>query len=232
MNTTANLYREMTAPDGRLLIVRVDEHHDHTAVTVVSHMNTSLDRAMPHQEADAYLAFLEQEWATGIQMWLLEEQAGILTTVSAALDRFETAMVAELNTVLDATDARLEAGAEAQREKAGVADIMADTKQAGGWTGARTAAKNNTLGRQIRPTKTNVHVKPPTPAQLDRMRRHHNGRVTAGDGQSWLLLDGIVQRGLADRNTVEYWPGTNKIRAVRLNQRGWTAIGQHEQVAA
>ncbi len=117
---------------------------------------------------------------------------------------------------------------------AAVAEVMAGAKQTGGWNGARKRAQQavTPIGRKVRPTRTRVHCKPPTPAQYHRMRQHRDGVVTCGHGQPWTLLEGIVQRGHADEASITYWPGTLKIRSVRLNTRGLEYVGQNEPVAA
>jgi hypothetical protein len=53
-------------------------------------------------------------------------------------------------------------------------------------------------GRLVHPTRSNVHLKPPTPAELDRIRQHHNGIVTTAPGQPWTLLRAIVRRQLVE----------------------------------
>lgn len=227
MHTTATTeYRDMTAPGGRhVLHLRVDRHHDHTAVTVIIPMDTSLDRAFPTQaETDAYLAFLTDQVSSNTPLWQIEHNAGVLTSTSAALDHIDVDLIAAVNEVMD--QAAADTIAQRQQEQAAVADIVDGPRD--GWRRMRAEI----AVRQIRPTRTNVHTQMPTPAQLDRMRAHHNGVVTVDQGQPWTLLDAIVQRGHADPTSIVYWPGTQKIRSVRLNGRGWAAIGQQpEQVA-
>lgn len=190
-------------------------HHD-----ILNRTFTNLD------EGRAYLRFLKAEVSAGTPLWLIVERAGAWTSAAAVVDDAEQALIDAINATLDERHAQ--DSAKLADQQARVADIVNGPRT--GWNAARNAA-NNTAGRRIRPTRTNVHTQPPTPAQLDRMHQHRNGVVTAGDRQSWTVLRGIVDRGHATVHA--YWPGTRKIRSVRLNRRGWQAIGQYNgQVAA
>lgn len=216
-----NIYRAPAADGTRaLLLVVLLQVIDGTAISLTFTHHSILNRQLPIAEARGYLAFLKAEAAAGTQMWLLIERAGMWTSAAAVADQAEQDMIDGIAANLDHTEQRL-------NETVDVSDILDGITRTGGWRGARKANQP-----RIRPTRTNTHLKPPTPAQLDRMRQHHNGVVTCGYGQPWTLLDGIVQRGHADRASVMYWPGTRKIRSVRLNGRGWAAIGQTGQVAA
>ena len=66
-------------------------------------------------------------------------------------------------------------------------------------------------------TKTRVSSQPRTPAQLDRIRQHQAGIVTRAPGQPWVLLKGLVDRGLGQPHEVA---GRHAIVSVRLNHRG------------
>jgi hypothetical protein len=155
-------------------------------------------------------------------IWQIEAQVSCLIDAAQAAGGADAELADAILATLD--ERRVQDAAKLDAEQAAVADIVNGPRD--GWHRARTEA------RRIRPTRGRVHTLPPTPAQLDRMRAHHNGIVTVDQGQPWKLLDGIVQRGHADPTSIVYWPGTQKIRSVRLNARGWNAIGQQNGVAA
>jgi hypothetical protein len=209
-------YRDMIAPDGRhVLHLRVDRHHDHTAILVVTPMDTSLDRAFPTTaEADTYLGFLNEQVAGNVPLWQIEHNAGVLTSTSAALDHIDHELIDAVNEAMDQADLDRQAATE-QRVAA-----------------EQAAIRGIVPAHPVTPTRSRVHTQQPTPAELARMRAHHNGRVVCDQGQPWTLLRGIVRRRYADPNRVEYWPGTRKIRAVWLNQRGWAAIGDIQERVA
>jgi hypothetical protein len=153
-------------------------------------------------------------------IWKIEAQVSCLIDAAQAAGGVDAELADAILATLDERHAQ--DAAKLNAEQAAVADIVNGRRT---WTAFRQAT------RPVRPTRSRVHTQPPTPAQLDRMRRHRNGIVTVGDGQSWRLLDGIVQRGCGTVHA--YHPGTQKIRSVRLNRRGWNAINeQPEQVAA
>lgn len=195
---------------------------------------SALSATYPHAQRDAAKAWyrtIRDAALAHTPIWKIEAQASCLIDAAQAAGGADAELAADINAVLDQAAADMRAEHEA--EQAAVADIMADTKRTGGWTGARTAAKNTHLyPRRIRPSRTNRHAKPPTPAQADRIRQHRNGVVTCADGQPWTLLDGIVQRGLADPASISYRPGTRQIASVRLNARGYAYASRSEQVAA
>lgn len=73
------------------------------------------------------------------------------------------------------------------------------------------------------PTRTNVHRKPLTPAELDLIRQHVNGVVKTKPGQSWTVLRAIVRRGYGE----PIYKGSSRIiGSVRLNARGLVAAEQ------
>lgn len=131
-------YRDMTAPDGRhVLTIRVDRHHDHTAILVVTPMDTSLDRAFPTTaEADAYLAFLAEQVSGNVPLWQIEHNAGVLTSTSAALDHIDIELIDAVNEAMDQVDA--ERAAQREIEQAAVADIVNGPRD--GWHRYRQAA--------------------------------------------------------------------------------------------
>jgi hypothetical protein len=218
-------HMDITRRNGAVLFtILVSLFHD--GVSLVFDNHNILNRSFTNlAEGRAYLRFLKAEAAAGTPLWLIVERAGAWTSAAAVVDDTEQALIDAINATLNEAHAELAANTAAQQAR--VAGIVNGPRA--GWNAARNAA-NNTASRRIRPTRTNVHCQAPTPPQLDRMRQHSNGIVTVGDGQNWRLLDGIVQRGCAE--VYAYWPGTRKIRAVRLNGRGWQAIGQQTEVAA
>ncbi|GAA0493945.1 hypothetical protein Ade02nite_20910 [Paractinoplanes deccanensis] len=82
---------------------------------------------------------------------------------------------------------------------------------------------------RVQPTRSRVHTKPLTAAELARVRAHRNGVVTLLPGQPWTMLRAIVRRGYADQPD-GHRPG-QKYTQIRLNARGLAAI-ENEEVAA
>lgn len=222
-----NIYR---APDSdglrALLLVVLLQVIDGTAISLTFANHSILNRLLPEAEARAYLEFLKAEAAAGTGMHLLIERAGMFTSAMAAADDAEQDLIDRLNASLDQDHADLTARMSAQVEQ--VADIVTGPRT--GWTGIRTAAKNQALGfRRIRPTRTGVHVKPLTGPMLDLIRNHRAGVVTTRPGQSWTVLRGIVERGYGKP---VYRPGTRIITAARLNERGLAVAKTSEEIAA
>ena len=221
--TATEPYIQMQAPDGRLYVIRVDRHHDHTTITVVSHMHTTLDRAFPGDaEADAYLAFLQAEVEAGSQTWLIEERAAVLTSASAALDTIDAELVDSLNADMDERAAQR--AEQRAAEQAAVARILATTPD------HRVERRNARTANAavFRPTKGNVHARPLTPAMRSLAAQHRGGIVRLRAGTDWRLLRGIVARG---HGTVHEADGY-RITAVRLNARGMAVAEQQGQAAA
>lgn len=105
------------------LNIRIDMHTDGVAITVDHH--ATLNRALPVEQARTYLEFLRDEAKAGKPLWLIEAQAGVLT--SAVLDDAERAMV-------DGIRAHLE---QATPKPVDVSDILADAPTCGGWNAFR-----------------------------------------------------------------------------------------------
>jgi hypothetical protein len=78
------------------------------------------------------------------------------------------------------------------------------------------------------PTRTNVHLKPLTAAELDLIRQHRGGEVTTRPGQPWLMLRAIVRRGFGE----PVYRRGRRIVAVQLNQRGLAAADEQAGAAA
>lgn len=78
------------------------------------------------------------------------------------------------------------------------------------------------------PTRTRVHTKPLTPAELDLIRSHTGGVVRCKPGQSWLMLRAIHRR---IGGHITYRPGTRIISSLTLNAAG-LALAETTGVAA
>jgi hypothetical protein len=145
----------------------------------------------------------------------------------AATGRTAEQIAEAINAEVDAHHA--EVTAAHNQAVATVAEVMAGTTQTGGWYGARKAAQQTaTPSRTVHPTRTRVHCKPATPAELDLIRAHRNGVVTTRPGQSWTILRAIARRGLGEPT---YRPGTRIIASLTLNARGYALAGQQEVAA-
>ncbi|GGN39057.1 hypothetical protein FHR83_006806 [Actinoplanes campanulatus] len=187
---------------------------------------SALSATYPHAqraEAIAWYRTIRDAALARTPIWQIEAQVACLIAAAQAAGGADAELAADINAVLDQATATMRA--ELAADQAAVADIMADSKRTGGWTGARTNAKNAALHpeRRIRPTRTNVHVKPLTPAMLDLICHHRNGVVTTRPGQSWTVLRGIYERV---GGTPTYRPGTRIIASLRLNERGLSAADQ------
>lgn len=207
-----NTTMDITRPSGAVLFtILVSLFTDGVSLTFTGH--PILNRSFRNlAEGRAYLRYLKAEAAANTPLWLIVERAGAWTSAMAVADHAEQQLIDDIRATVDG----------AIRDTA--AERPAVSVQPTNWHRMRA---------EIATTRTRVHTQPPTDAELARMRAHHNGRVTCDQGQPWTLLRGIVRRRYADPDTVEYVPGTRKIRAVWLNQRGWAAIGQQpERVAA
>lgn len=77
---------------------RTDHHHDGVTITV-AHSDALSRDFHTTQEADTYLAFLEQQVAEGHTLWQIEQAAGVLTSAAAAIDEL-TADLAETAEVI------------------------------------------------------------------------------------------------------------------------------------
>jgi hypothetical protein len=202
-------YRDMTAPDGRhVLHLRVDRHHTHTAVTVITPMDTSLDRAFPTTaETDAYLAFLDEQVASNTPLWQIEHNAGVLTSTVAALDSIDVELIAAVNEVMDRAAA--DTIAEREQERASVADIVNGPRD--GWHRMRQATTRT--GR-------------PTSQPMDRILDSAvNGYIPRGRSATSRQLVALADRG----KVVLDWQTRNRERQIA---GAWIAGQQPEQVAA
>ncbi len=168
-------------------------------------------------QARAYLQFLKDEAAAGTELWLIIERAGAWTSAQAAADQAEADMLDGIAANLDARTAQLDA--DTAREQAAVADIV---------NGPRTWNTLRQQYRPVRPTRTNTHLKPLTPAMRNLAAQHRDGVVRLPAGCDWRVLAGIADRGHGQ--VVE--KRGYKVTAVRLNGRGFTAINQPQESAA
>ena len=220
MTVTATITRDFGA-----LTITTWTDHDGISIQVFSGPTrlAALSATFLHTEREAAITWyrtIRDAALARTPIWLIEAQVSALIDAAQAVAGADAELAADINATLDAAQAELTAAHE--QEQAAVADILADLPTTGGWNALRQQY------RPVRPTKTNTHVQPLTAAMLARMRRHHNGIVTCAPGQPWTLLDGIVQRG---HGTVHTRYG-RKVTAVRLNQRGWAAIGEQAGAAA
>lgn len=212
-STEMNLY----GPDmqtgergGRVLHVVIHHHGTHIGLVFTDHGN--LNRALPVDEARAYLADIKREAKSGTAVWAIEQLAGAWTSAAAIVDAAEQDMVTGINATLDA----------AQPKPIDVSDILADMPRAGSWNALKQANRRDY-------SRTRVSSKEPTAAELDRIRAHRDGIVTTAPGQPWTLLRAIVRRELGDIHEVH---GRHVIASVRLNARGMALVGEHIGEAA
>ncbi|MGX6604800.1 hypothetical protein ACWKSP_22130 [Micromonosporaceae bacterium Da 78-11] len=224
LNVDETTYLDCHSPTGaRVLNIRIDRHWDGIAV-IVNSGRTTLDRQFPTlDEANAYLDFLDQAVTAGQPVWQIEAGAGALTSAAAVLAD-EAELIDSLNTDLDAADQARRV--EADRLSTAVAEIVADADP--NWRAnlrkqvIADAAQRNTLATFV-PTRTRVHLKPLTPAELDLIRNHQQGTVRCHPGQAWTVLRAIVRRGYG---APVYGTG-RRIVAVELNGRGLNAAQQN-----
>lgn len=203
-----------TADGSLVLTVQVDRHHEGVSITALHH--PALDRTFTNDRLDegrTYLQFLYDEARKGTQVFLIEAQAGALTSAAAVLDQAEQDMV-------DGVNANLGRMTAPQPSTVDVSDILANPGPS--FADLKRNARNDY-------SRTRVGSQPPTAPQLDRMRQHVGGVVTTAQGQSWTLLKGIVDRGLGMAHEVH---GSYVIRSVKLNRRGMAYVEQGLEVAA
>jgi hypothetical protein len=205
---TETTHHDMHAPDGRrVLHLRVDRHHDHTAITVVTPFDTTLDRAMPDAEADAYLAFLATEVESGTRLWMLEQRAGAWTSAMAVADQAEQDLIDAVNATLDQAAADLTAHHAA--EQARVADIVNGPRN--GWNALRQAH-----------TRTGK----PTSEPMDRiLNTARDGYIPRGQDATSVQLIALHKRG----KVVLDWQTRNGRRRIA---GAWIAGQQPTEVAA
>ena len=127
--------------------------------------------------------------------------------------------LAEAKRIIDGINANLDA---MQPQPVDVSDIVDAMPDGGSWNALRQANRRDF-------TKSRVSSQEPTPAELDRIRAHVNGVVTAAPGQPWTLLRAIVRRGLAVEHEAY---GRHVLKSVRLNARGMAYVEQGSEVAA
>ena len=168
-------------------------------VFTAGHRNSTLSAVYPHAEREAaktWYRTIRDHGTAGTHVRLIE--AAVADLITPAVD--DADLIAAINTTMDTT----------RPQVVDVSDIMATTPAGGAWNALRQNGRHDF-------SRTRVGTQDPTPAQLDRMRQHVDGVVTRAPGQSWLLLRGIVDRGLADPNGTT---GRRILTSVRLNTRG------------
>ena len=207
MQTTSTTpeYRDMTAPDGRhVLAIRIDRHHTHTAVTVITPMDADLNRSFPTEaEADAYLTFLNGQVAENTPLWQIEHNAAVLTSTSAALDHIDVELIVAVNAAIDG---RIAATVAAQPD---VADIVNSPRD--GWRTFRQAA-----------TRTGK----PTSQPMDRILDSAvDGYIPRSQDATSVQLIALHKRG----KVVLDW---QQVRGTRRIVGAWLAGQQPAEVAA
>jgi hypothetical protein len=191
------------------LNIRIDRHDEGVTITVTHH--DILNRQFTNlTEGRGYLALLRDHATAGTPMWLIEAAAGAWTS-AAVVDQADKELIASINATMDAM----------QPEPVDVSDIV----EGDGYQAERRKAREQAARFA---TRSQVHLQPPTEAELDRIRQHRNGIVTTAPGQPWTLLRAIHRRGLGDIHEVH---GRHVIASVRLNARG-LALVESGSVAA
>jgi hypothetical protein len=217
--------------------VTVQTWTDHEGISInvftAGHRNSGLSATYLHDDREGAIAWyrtVRDAALDGQPVWLIEASVSALIDAAQATGA-DAELITAINATMDAADSRK---VESARLNADVQTITADADP--NWRSnlrrevVQAAKQTNQPkeGRLVHPTRSNVHLKPPTPAELDRIRQHHNGIVTTAPGQPWTLLRAIVRRGLAVEHEVH---GRYVIASIRLNARGMALAGQG-QVAA
>jgi hypothetical protein len=173
--------------------------------------NSALSATFLHTDrtqAEAWFTHIRAAARAGQPVWQIEAGISALIDAAQATGGADADLAASINATLDA----------AERKPVDVSDIL-DTP-AESWDAFRRNTRRDF-------SRTRVSSQPPTPAQLDRIRQHHDGIVTRASGQPWLLLQGIVDRrlGVAHEQTGQ------RVTSVRLNSRG-LALAEQKELAA
>jgi hypothetical protein len=180
-STEMNLYGPDTQTGergGRVLHVVIHHFGAHIGLLFTDH--GSLNRALPVDEARAYLADIQREAKSGTAVWAIEQLAWAWTSVAAIVDQAEQDMVTGINAAMDA----------AQPTPIDVSDILAEREPT--FTDLKRNARRDF-------TRTRVGSKPPTEAELDRIRAAHRNNdgtltVTRAPGQPWTVLKALHAR--------------------------------------
>lgn len=217
MNTTA----PVTEQFGPLTVITWKDAHGisinvHTAGTRNSALSATYRHA-DRAQAKTWYRTIRDAALAGTPVWLIEAQVSALIDAVQAVGP-DAKLAAAVNATMDAVQADLEA--DTARQQAAVADIVNGPRT--GWRNLRHEF------RQVRPTRTNTHVQPLTPAMRRLARQHNNGIVRLPAGTDWRILAGIADRG---HGTVHEARGY-RVTAVRLNQRGLAVAAQTEERAA
>jgi hypothetical protein len=211
-------YMNITDAHGVLLfVVLVQLFTDHVSLVFTHH--PVLNRAMPTRDGADYLRMVIREAKAGTPVWQIEDRAGHWTTAQAVADQAEQDMYDGINANLDQTQARLDDATVEARQIA--ADTKASIARTGGWNALRHQY------RPVRPTRTNTHLNPLTPAMRNLAAQHRDGVVRLPAGCDWRVLAGIADRGHAEVIEKRGY----KVTAVRLNGRGLNAITEASGVA-
>lgn len=214
--------------------VTVQTWTDHEGISInvftAGRRNSGLSATYLHDDREGAIAWyrtVRDAALDGQPVWLIEASVSALIDATQATGA-DAELIAAVNATMDAAvDSRK---VESTRLNADVQAITADADP--NWRAnlraqiAQAAKARNTPADF---TRTRVHCKPPTTAELDRIRAHRNGIVTTAPGQPWTLLRAIVRRQLGEVHEVH---GRNVIASVRLNARGMALAEQNTEIAA
>jgi hypothetical protein len=216
------------SPDRITVTMKTVIDHQGIAITTTAggSYNSLLSRTFTHDQVAAarvFYAHIRDCAIAGKGTWQIEAEIAALIEMEQAVD--VEAIAEAINAEVDARHA--ETIAVHNQTVAVVAEVMGDGQ---GWTRYRKAAQQTaTPSRAVHPTRTRVHCKPATAAELDLIRNHLGGVVRARPGQSWTILRAIARRGLGEP---VYRPGTRIIASLTLNARGLALTGVPAAAAA
>lgn len=217
----------VTHQHGNLLITTSVDHTGLITLYVTDGVNRldQLCKAFTDRDAAAaWYRHIRDCAVAGKPVYAIEWELEALIAAGVAVDVEQVAE--QINTDADTRQATTEAAHDAL--VADRDDIMADADP--NWRTKlrqQTAAQANR--RTIRPTRTRVHLQPPTPAQKTAAAQHRDGVVYAADVSSWVVLRGLEERGygLGVRET----PNRPKLAYLTLNTAGLTLADTMERAA-
>jgi hypothetical protein len=217
--------------------VTIQTWTDHEGISInvftAGHRNSGLSATYRHAEREAAIAWyrtIRDSALDGQPVWLIEAQVSALIDAAQAIGP-DAQLVAAINATLDAGDTARQVESDRLND-----DVQAITAAADpNWRRTlrtqvvQAAKQTNYKENPVHPTRSQVHLKPPTAAELDRIRQHRNGVVTCAPGQPWTLLRAIVRRQLAEPHEVY---GRHVLKSIRLNRRGLELAAQTTEAAA
>jgi hypothetical protein len=227
LNSTITTKDFGPSPDRITVTMKTVIDHQGIAITTTAggSYNSLLSRTFTHDEirsARVFYAHIRDCAIAGKGVWQIEAEIAALIDMGQAVN--VEAVAEAINAEVDAH--HTETIAVHNQAVATVTEIVGDGQ---GWTRHRKAAQQAVAPlRTVHPTRTRVHCKPPTAAELDLIRNHQGSVVTTRPGQSWTILRAIARRGLGEP---VYRPGTRIIASLTLNARG-LALTERIQGAA